>query len=133
MRERCRRPENVGWNLYGQRGIAVCERWVNSFENFLADMGMKPTPQHTIERKDVAVGYCPENCCWATPTDQANNRRSNRTYDFNGSTKTVAQLAKIAGIKYGTLWFRLQNGQDLVTAMRPVDPHVTGHRLGQGS
>lgn len=74
MRERCRDPGNVSYKYYGGRGITVCERW-ESFENFLADMGEKPSPDLTLDRIDNDGNYEPGNCRWATPEQQTKNRR----------------------------------------------------------
>lgn len=81
MLDRCLNPNSTAFHNYGGRGITVCERWL-SFANFVVDMGPRPTPFHTLERKDNDDGYHPDNCAWATRTTQALNRRvfeSNKT------------------------------------------------------
>ena len=76
MKQRCLNPNYHHFENYGGRGIKVCARWLNSFENFLADMGLKPSPDLTLDRKNNDGHYNKRNCRWATAKEQASNRRS---------------------------------------------------------
>jgi hypothetical protein len=79
LKSRCLNKNLYRYKDYGGRGIKVCDRWLNSFENFLNDMGRKPTPKHSLDRyPDINGNYEPNNCRWATDTEQAKGQRSNR-------------------------------------------------------
>lgn len=107
MNQRCSNPNDDHYEDYGLRGISVSERWINSFENFLSDMGLKPSKRHTIDRKDVNGNYTPENCKWSTPMEQGNNRRNNRNLTLNGETLTLSQWSRKLNKKESTITSRL--------------------------
>lgn len=78
IKARCYNLKNKQFKDYGGRGITVCDRWKDSFENFFSDMGPKPSSKHSIDRIDVNGNYEPENCKWSTDTEQARNRRKQK-------------------------------------------------------
>lgn len=96
---RCTNPSDAGWENYGGRGITICDRWRESYANFLADMGRRPSPRHMIERKDNNKGYEPSNCEWSTRQVQNNNTRRNRIIEFRGESKTLAEWGRTTGIR----------------------------------
>lgn len=100
MKERCSNPNAINYERYGGRGIAVCPEWENSFEKFFSDMGPRPTPSHSIERRDNAGSYSKDNCFWATRLEQANNKRNNTLVEFNGRTQSVASWCRELGLNY---------------------------------
>lgn len=102
MRRRCSHKMRSAYKDYGGRGISFCERW-HSFENFLADMGPRPSALHTLDRKDNNGNYSPGNCQWSTKKEQARNRRGNSLWTSNGVTHTLAYWAEILGVKHTTL------------------------------
>jgi hypothetical protein len=118
MLARCTRSTNPGFQRYGGRGIAVCERW-RSFENFFADMGAAPAGL-TIERKDNSGPYAPWNCVWASRREQANNRRTNRMIECRGRVATLADWSRETGIRRGTIAYRLGAGWSADSALGMV-------------
>ncbi len=110
MIARCGRANADPLGIYFARGISVCARWRNSFEAFLEDMGERPGPSYSIERKDNDGNYEPSNCEWATKTTQARNRRSSKFYTHDGLTLTLPEWAERCGIAMRTLWARVHNG-----------------------
>jgi hypothetical protein len=110
MKARCYNLNDAGYCNYGGRGITVCDRWINSFENFLLDMGLAPSKKHSIDRRDVHGNYTPNNCRWATRHEQSVNKRTNRLLAFNGVTMTLSEWASKKNISYTTLVRRVNVG-----------------------
>lgn len=106
---RCSNPNVHNFRNYGGRGIGVCERWKN-FANFVADVGDKPTPFHTIDRRDPDGDYGPDNCLWATKTRQARNQRRTTTVTIDGVTYTAPDLAEQTGLSTQTIIARIRRG-----------------------
>jgi len=112
MKSRCYRKHEAS-HRYKDRGIIICDRWLNSFENFFVDMGHCPTGKHQIERKDNNGPYSPENCKWATALEQANNTSTNHNVSAFGKTQSLSMWARETGINRQTIHFRLRKGQTL--------------------
>ncbi len=121
MRRRCNDPRNIGYANYGGRGIKVCARWQDSFENFLADMGVKPTSEHSVERRDNDLGYEPDNCCWLLTSRQSENRRSNVYLRVGGETVSSKEAARRVGLSYYKLRYWLRKGRSLDEIMAQVE------------
>jgi hypothetical protein len=113
---------------YGGRGISVCERWRDSFENFLADMGKCPSPDHSIDRfPDNDGNYEPGNCRWATAIEQMGNTRKNRMLTYKGETKHASEWARLIGMKVGTMMARLRKGWSDEKIIEMPVKHLTWH------
>lgn len=121
MKARCHNPDRKDYHRYGGRGVEVCKRWRDSFDAFYADMGPRPSSQHSIERKDNDGNYEPENCVWATPHEQANNRSNNCNLDVNGVVKSLTQWGRDAGLSAQCIRWRLSAGwePDRAVSERP--------------
>ncbi len=126
MRKRCANPRAPEYHSYGGRGIQVCERW-NDFAAFLADMGPKPSPGHTIDRLDPDGNYEPANCRWATRQEQTRNRRTSHMVTVEGISRPMADWADRVGIPYTTLRSRLRDGwNDADAVFTPVRAKPAG-------
>jgi hypothetical protein len=108
MKARCLNPKHPGYAEYGGRGIAICQQWIDSFENFLTDMGERPA-RMTLDRfPDVNGNYQPGNCRWATVRDQQNNRRFTVIIEHRGIKKALTEWADEIGITSESLYKRIQ-------------------------
>jgi hypothetical protein len=116
MKKRCTNKACKDFKEYGGRGIKVCERWLDSFENFLADMGERPRGL-SLGRKDNNLGYFPENCQWETLEQQANNKRNNHNIEISGVVKTISQWAREYGLPADCCFCRIRRGWDKVDAV----------------
>ena len=119
MRERCYYKKHKSYADYGGRGIGVCKEWLDSYVAFLRDMGQRPK-KHQLERIDNSLGYFKENCEWALPSKNANNRRSSRVIEFRGERLTLCQWARKVGVYEDTLGKRLECGWPLEKALQPT-------------
>lgn len=116
MRNRCCNPNDIRWHRYGGRGISVCDRWLNSFENFLSDMGEKPDGM-TLDRVDNDGNYEPDNCRWATSKTQGRSNYKARMITAFGKSKLLVDWANETGIKRETISRRLNSGWDAERAL----------------
>ena len=108
-RARCYDQSNEKFASYGARGIRMCDAWRDDFHTFLRDMGTAPSGC-TLDRIDVDGNYEPDNCRWATPTQQANNRRCNIVLEFQGRSQTVAEWAHELGLPDKRIYARVKRG-----------------------
>jgi hypothetical protein len=117
MKARCGNPNDKRFADYGGRGIRVCDRWLESFEAFLADMGPRPSSRHTIDRIDVDGGYEPGNCRWVAAAAQARNKRTNRIEEYRGVRASVAELCERFGADVRRVYWRIERGWTIADAI----------------
>jgi hypothetical protein len=142
---RCFNKNTESYPSYGGRGITVCKRWQESFQNFYEDMGPRPTAKHSIDRKEnnghYSCGTCeqcvangwPANCHWATMKVQSRNKRSNHKLTHNGETLTLMDWSIKTGIAFHTLSRRLTRGWTVEKALTtPSDTRFSEHWKNQG-
>ncbi len=119
IRQRCYTPQNPGYKNYGGRGIRMCKRWRNSFQNFYNDMGKRPPGRFTIDRIDNDGNYSPENVRWASYGQQLANTRKNVRLTYQGKTLHLCGWSRIIGIDHKTIKARFNAGLPMDQVMSP--------------
>lgn len=119
MMHRCYVPTDISYPNYGGRGIRVCRRW-HEAKNFLEDMGPRPAPGMSLDRKDNNKGYSKANCIWSDRKTQNRNRRGNRMITYKGKTQCLRAWCEELGLKYARTYSRL------FTFKQPVEKAFTG-------
>ena len=113
IKTRCLNPKTRNYYRYGGRGIKICDRWLNGenglsgVECFIADVGLRPSPSHSIDRINNDGDYEPSNCRWATPKQQSNNTRRNINIEIGGRIYTFAGACEAFGLSYNHLYKRV--------------------------
>lgn len=127
LKNRCTNPSSTSYRYYGARGVSIAHQWAENFAAFYADLGPRPTSNHSVERVDNTKGYEPGNCRWATKAEQARNRSSNVLVLYNGRLMCLMDAAKAAGLPYDLLRSRRRRGwsdTDLCLPSRVTRPIV---------
>lgn len=109
MVNRCHSPNHISYKNYGAKGVRVCDRWLNSFESFIEDMGV-PNPNDSIDRINNNLGYHPDNCRWVGKEKQNRNKSNNIKLTFSGRTMNMADWAREINIGISTLYARYKAG-----------------------
>ena len=127
MLRRCENAHDKSYADYGGRGIAVCDRW-HDVRLFIADMGPRPSPRHSIDRINNDGDYEPGNCRWATDKEQMNNRRCSRLITFGERTQSVAKWADELGVGWHVLACRLNRGWSVERTLSTPAQRYRGRR-----
>lgn len=117
MLSRCYNQNGTRWGRYGGRGITVCARWRESFEAFYADMGPRPSKEHSLDRIENDGNYEPGNVRWATRTQQMTNMSRNRLITIGSRTLCLADWAKERGVSIATVKTRMRRGMTIEKAL----------------
>ena len=104
MKQRCYNVNHKKYGNYGARGIIICSNWLNNFNNFMIDMGKKPSLLHSLDRIDVNGNYEPNNCRWATDYEQRTNKQNTVLYEINGIKLHMSGWAKKLKIDKGNFY-----------------------------
>lgn len=130
MIRRCTDIKEKSYPRYGGRGITVCKRWLDSFNNFYEDMGEPPTEKHSIDRINNNGNYEKENCKWSTHIEQCNNRRTNHVIEFNGNKINIKKLSEITKIPYSRLLSRIKSGLNIeLSVNKPYRKTSSPHKI----
>lgn len=119
MRQRCLNPKHTGYKNWGARGIKICDRWLNSIADFLSDVGLPPSPKHTLGRIDNNGNYEPGNVKWDTRREQLQNTRRTNFITINGKTLCLTQWARETGVPVPCLRSRQKRGLTGEDLLRP--------------
>jgi hypothetical protein len=134
MLQRCYYPKHNRFEHYGGRGIKVCDRWLQSFQNFIDDMGLKPSDKHSLDRIDNDKDYSHENCRWATPSEQMSNRRPFKLKNKRKHTKEnigqkLAVSKKVINTRTGVIYPSVTEAAKAVNIKRAyLNKMLTGTR-----
>jgi hypothetical protein len=118
MIQRCTNKNRKKYRIYGGRGITVCQEWLDSSEAFLAHIGPKPTPAHTLGRKNNNGNYEPGNIQWETQAEQSKNRRTNVYFTIDGETKIMLDWCRLYKVYHGIVHQRLKAGWPVEEAFK---------------
>lgn len=126
MLTRCKDPNYKQFHLYGGKGIRVCVRW-ESFQNFISDMGEKPSPKHSLDRINGNGNYEPSNVRWADKVTQGRNTSRVKLVEFMGEYRCMSEWASLLGVNVKTLRNRVKNGWSIEDALTmPINPYPPG-------
>jgi hypothetical protein len=112
LKQRCYNKNNKKYPIYGARGITVCDRWLQSYSNFLEDMGKRPENKTSIDRIDVNGNYCPENCRWADIEMQSCNKQNTVYLEYNGEKIHQAKFARMLNVNAHSVEYHLKKGKN---------------------
>lgn len=129
MKQRCYNKNSSAYKNYGARGIKVCDRWLESFENFLADMGPSYIQDYTIERKEIDGNYSKENCIWIPKKEQSRNRTTTIWVETLQGRMTVTEAAKVAGVSWLCIYNRVVRKCPIEKLLFPA--YTVGRNLGK--
>ena len=129
MKDRCLNPNSQHYKDYGGRGVKICARWLESFDHFFADMGPRPSADHSLDRIDNDGYYEPGNCRWATRAEQARNKRNTTIALYRGRKMKLQDLCDDYDVPPSTVYSRLSRGVKIEAALRGAVAARIGRRI----